>query len=502
MKNYLLLVLFVLTIPAVIFSQPLQVGTGLPPNPTSGNAEWGTNVLVLNYEPIGPMAGLTTANGKIWVVINDTLSTSNAGLILRTSTNSGGTWTTHANFITNRIYFPRLEMTATSNDSVFVWLLTGNQVYRWNVNTNAINSFDSTTVNDFDIVKSSTNAHYLWITTLSGGLRRFGTANNGYTWGNAGYVQANSINPRMCMSATSDTLFCVYRSPITTPVQNSIIRLARYRETAPGTLGIVDFKDLTDASAFKSEYNIAVASSVAWFYFTTGSTGAININCATSVNNGLTFGAPFLVAGNPNTDEYFFDIGISGTTTKYCDFIYYSDSLQSGNPTNNTDKLMYQYATHTAPGTFLELTQISQFYPTWSAKNYKPIVVELGGVDVGAAWVGGSAAGYKVYWNRYNLVSKVQNKNTGVPETYKLEQNYPNPFNPVTKIDFSIPKQGFVNLRVYDMLGREVEELVSKEMSAGNYTFNYNASSLSSGTYFYKLEVNGFTDVKKMTVVK
>jgi len=259
---------------------------------------------------------------------------------------------------------------------------------------------------------------------------------------------------------------------------------------------------MTDASSFKNELDIAVANSNAWFYYTSGATGAIDIYCRTSLNNGLTFDPPFLVAGNPNTDEYYFSIGISGTTTRYCDFIYYSDSLQSGNPTNNTDKLMYKYATQGTPGTFEELTQISQFYPAWSAKDYKPIVVELGGIDVGAAWVGGSAAGYKVYWNRYNLTTRITNNNTGVPETYKLGQNYPNPFNPVTKIDFSIPKQGIVNLKIYDMLGREVAVLVSKEMSAGNYTFNYNASSLTSGVYFYKLEINGFSDIKKMTVLK
>lgn len=502
MKRTFLIALFILLIPVITFSQDLQVGTGLTPNATGGNPDWGTNALVLNYEPIGPMAGITTANGKIWIVINDTLSTTTGGLILRTSTNDGGTWTTHANYVNTRTYFPRLEMTATSNDSVFVWMLYGNKVYRWNVVSNAVNSFDSTTVNDFDIVKSSTNAHYLWISTLSGGLRRFGTANNGYTWGNAGYVQANSINPRMCMSATSDTLFCVYRSPIITPVQNSIIRLARYRETAPGTLGIVDFKDMTDATAFKNEYDIAVANSNAWFYYTSGATGAIDIYCRTSLSNGTAFDAPFLAAGNPNTDEYYFSTDISGTSVRYCDLIYYSDSLQSGNPTNNTDKLMYKYAIQGTPGSFTGLTQISQFYPTWSAKNYKPIVVELGGIDLGAAWVGGSAAGYKVYWNRYNLTTRIKNNNTGIPETYKLEQNYPNPFNPVTKIDFSIPKQGFVNLKIFDMLGREVAVLISNEMNAGNYTFNYNASLLTSGVYFYKLEVNGFTDVKKMTVLK
>lgn len=94
------------------------------------------------------------------------------------------------------------------------------------------------------------------------------------------------------------------------------------------------------------------------------------------------------------------------------------------------------------------------------------------------------------------------NNTTVIPDKYLLGQNYPNPFNPVTKINFTIPKSGFVILKVYDMLGREVANLINADKQAGTYIVDFNASSLSSGVYFYKLEVNGFVDIKKMTLLK
>lgn len=89
-----------------------------------------------------------------------------------------------------------------------------------------------------------------------------------------------------------------------------------------------------------------------------------------------------------------------------------------------------------------------------------------------------------------------------IPVKFNLNQNYPNPFNPVTKINFAIPKQGFVTLKVYDMLGRVVSELLSSYKQAGSYSVDFNAGNLSSGVYFYKLDVNGFSDIKKMILVK
>ena len=85
---------------------------------------------------------------------------------------------------------------------------------------------------------------------------------------------------------------------------------------------------------------------------------------------------------------------------------------------------------------------------------------------------------------------------------FSLGQNYPNPFNPSTKIKYSIPALGFVNLKVYDMLGNEVATLVNEEKPAGGYAVEFDASGLSSGIYFYKLQAGNYLDTKKMLMLK
>ena len=88
------------------------------------------------------------------------------------------------------------------------------------------------------------------------------------------------------------------------------------------------------------------------------------------------------------------------------------------------------------------------------------------------------------------------------PTKYELFQNYPNPFNPTTKINFSLPKSGLVTLKVYDMLGKEVAQLVNEVRNVGNYSVDFNAANLSSGVYFYKITAEGFSDVKRMMLIK
>ena len=92
--------------------------------------------------------------------------------------------------------------------------------------------------------------------------------------------------------------------------------------------------------------------------------------------------------------------------------------------------------------------------------------------------------------------------NTEKPEDYSLNQNYPNPFNPITRISYAIPKDGFVTLKVYDIIGREVANIINETKTAGYYTVDFDASKLSSGIYFYKLQSGTFTNVKRMVLVK
>lgn len=89
-----------------------------------------------------------------------------------------------------------------------------------------------------------------------------------------------------------------------------------------------------------------------------------------------------------------------------------------------------------------------------------------------------------------------------VPTAYALDQNYPNPFNPTTMIEFALPKTGEVHLKVYDILGRVVTELISDNLSAGYHKIEFNASNLASGIYFYSLKAGDFVAVKKLMLIK
>lgn len=101
-----------------------------------------------------------------------------------------------------------------------------------------------------------------------------------------------------------------------------------------------------------------------------------------------------------------------------------------------------------------------------------------------------------------SLITGIGNEFTSIPQVYSLSQNYPNPFNPVTKINFSIPKQGIVSLIVYDVLGKEVMTLVNESRPAGNYEVDFNGINLASGAYFYRIESGEFRDVKRMILIK
>lgn len=106
------------------------------------------------------------------------------------------------------------------------------------------------------------------------------------------------------------------------------------------------------------------------------------------------------------------------------------------------------------------------------------------------------------YNNTFEYFSLNSIVSIGTPVTADMSQNYPNPFNPVTKIDYNIPNDGKVQLKVYDITGREVYTLVNEVKPAGYYTVDFDASSLASGVYFYKISSGDFVKVKRMLIVK
>lgn len=106
-------------------------------------------------------------------------------------------------------------------------------------------------------------------------------------------------------------------------------------------------------------------------------------------------------------------------------------------------------------------------------------------------------------WKRpLSEITGVSSKTNNAPSFYSLNQNYPNPFNPVTNITFSLPLESYVTLKVYDVLGKEVAALVNEKLNRGNYSRQFNASGLSSGVYFYRLQAGSFTETKRLNILK
>jgi len=109
----------------------------------------------------------------------------------------------------------------------------------------------------------------------------------------------------------------------------------------------------------------------------------------------------------------------------------------------------------------------------------------------------------KGIWRRsLSEVIGIQNISIEIPASYSLGQNYPNPFNPRTVVRFSLTVISNTTLKIYDMMGREVQTLVNERLQAGTYEATFDGSNLSSGVYFYRLTSGNFTQTKKLTLLK
>lgn len=142
----------------------------------------------------------------------------------------------------------------------------------------------------------------------------------------------------------------------------------------------------------------------------------------------------------------------------------------------------------------IDLTKLS--FPSSRFNNGELYYYRVKYRDHNVKWSGWSNS------TAFNFVTDVEDDVT--PKVFELSQNYPNPFNPLTKINYQLPMESYTTLRIFDVLGNQVAELVNGYQSAGNYSVNFpsNNMKLASGTYFYQLRAGEFVSVKKMLMVK
>jgi hypothetical protein len=165
-------------------------------------------------------------------------------------------------------------------------------------------------------------------------------------------------------------------------------------------------------------------------------------------------------------------------------------NLTNSDSTDNT-------CSHLAP--FMKATY------SGDGKTANCTVFSMYSYEVGNAHPNGNGNNVSAYfYGAENFIISINgiNDNVNTVNTFALSQNYPNPFNPSTLVNYSLPKTGYVSLKVYDVLGREVANLVNEQQTAGNHSVNFNASKLASGIYIYTLKAGNNLMSKKMMLMK
>ncbi len=126
-----------------------------------------------------------------------------------------------------------------------------------------------------------------------------------------------------------------------------------------------------------------------------------------------------------------------------------------------------------------------------------------GGESPGRMDIKGVVIGGILYGDTTNIITSVRGNNLNIfPSTFELKQNYPNPFNPITTIKYKLQKTGFVSLKVYDMLGKEIVTLLNENKKAGSYSIQFDGSNLASGVYYYSLTAGSKRITKSMILLK
>jgi beta-glucosidase len=221
------------------------------------------------------------------------------------------------------------------------------------------------------------------------------------------------------------------------------------------------------------------------------------------------------IPGKIEAEDYFAMSGIQTETTSDIgggtnvgwidndDWLTYKINVQ----THGTYQLNYRIASQSQAG-IIEFSEGSNVLSTtllpvtgdWQSWRTVSTIVDLqkGETEYTLKAVTG---GFNINWFSFDLLVNVDENNDN-NISFKLEQNFPNPFNPVTNIEYTVPSSEYVRLKVYDVLGNEIAELVNEHKPQGNYHVEFNAERFPSGTYFYKLTAGSYIEIKKMMLIK
>ena len=388
-------------------------------------------------------------------------------LFVLTTGNSFGQWIQSSNGLPASAWFYSF---AVNGSNIFIGTsYTG--VYR---TTDLGSSWTQTSLNDTTVFSLTANGSNVFAGTQGKGVLI--STNNGGSW------TQTSLNNKIVMALANNGT-SIFAGTLSSGVYKSSDNGSSWAQTT-----------LNDKSVFSlaiSGTNIFAGTSGSGVYVSTNS----GINWTqTSLNDktiyALTISGTTIYAGTSGAGVYkSTDNGNSWTQTSLTSVTVRSLASNGNNI----------FAGTTGSGVYFT----SNSGANWVQKNQGiTSITTIGALLIESNLIFAGNWAQNVWKRSLTEIIGIKNISSEVPAVFSLQQNYPNPFNPTTNIEFAIAKSGFVNLKVYDILGKEVITLVNETKSAGRYLVDFDGSNLTSGVYFYKLETNEFSNIKKMLMIK
>jgi hypothetical protein len=333
---------------------------------------------------------------------------------------------------------------------------------------------------------SGSNVHVVW---LEDQILYNHSTDGGVTWATAtSLTNTTSVFWSPSISSSGSKIHITWRDE-----RDGNNEIYYKRSTDGGISWGIDTR-LTNNSAFSFNPSLVASDSVVHVVWFDDRDGNYDIYYKRSTNSGLNWEADARLTNNAGNSETP-TISVSGSIVN----VVWRDDRDSNS------EIYYKRSTDGGTS-WAEDTRLTNNISSSEAPS-----VSGSGSSVHVVWHDNRDGNPEIYYKSdpTGNVTSIENLISELPEEFNLEQNYPNPFNPSTKIRYSIPSVTLsgvewsrVQLKVYDVLGNEVATLINEEKPAGSYEVEFNASELSSGIYFYKLQAGSFIQIRKMILVK
>ena len=464
----------------------------------SSLSQWQSDLRLTNY------AGSSiTTHGKCIASENSYLHTAwcdnrdgNYEIYYKRSTDNGQTWSSDQRLTSNSAastepcissYGSNVHILFNDERSGYFeiyYMRSTNNGTNWST---AIRVSDDDTYHSYSAYIYATNYIYAaWLDEYFGDLDIYysRSSNNGYNWSApVSLTNGNLAQKYPAISSSGSNVHIVYEDERASLTNTEIYYR---RSTNSGVNWDAEIR-LTNNSAQSWNPHITSEGNSVYVVFDDDRTGNHEIYFKRSTNNGINWSSDAILTIN-SASSGSPAISVSGIYTH----IVWGDS-RDGN-----SEIYYKFSTNSGSswGSDTRLTN--------NSGESRGANVCLSGNVVNVLWYDDRNGNNEIYYKRNPTGNPtgIEIISSEIPERFSLSQNFPNPFNPTTNFEFTVPNRGFVNVTIFDAMGRVVETLVNEELKPGTYEAEWRASKFSSGVYFYKLTSGDFSETKRMVMIK